>query len=94
MLLPKDKARDLPQPEKTIPRGVSHHREWIDACKGKGETFSPFSIGGPLTELIQLTNIAGISGEPFTYDPQTGGITGSDKAAGLLHRPYRKGWTL
>ncbi|NIP97627.1 MAG: hypothetical protein GWO24_31020, partial [Akkermansiaceae bacterium] len=67
---------------------------WIDACKGKGKTFSPFDIGGPLTELIQLANLGGIAGEQFDYDPATGKITGSDQASALLHRPYRKGWTL
>lgn len=92
MLLPRDNK--LEEPEKTIPRGVNHHREWIDACKGKGETFSPFSIGGPLTELIQLTNVAGISGESFTYDPLTGEISDSEKASAMLHRPYRDGWSL
>jgi len=92
MLLPKGK--ELEEPKKTIPRGVSHHREWIDACKGKGETFSPFAIGGPLTELIQLANVAGITQESFHYDPLTGQIPDSEKASALLHRPYRKGWSL
>jgi hypothetical protein len=92
MLLPK--GRELEEPEKTIPRGISHHREWIDSCKGIGETFSPFAIGGPLTELIQLTNIAGISGESFHYDPISGEIPDSEKASALLHKPYRKGWSL
>ncbi len=85
---------EIKEPGKTIPRGVGHHREWIDACKGKGKTFSPFDIGGPLTELIQLANLGGIAGEQFDYDPATGKITGSDQASALLHRPYRKGWTL
>ncbi len=93
-LLPKEKSKDLVQPDKTLPRVGSHHREWIDACKGQGKTFSNFDIGGPLTELIQLANIAGIVGEPFHYDPMTGEIPDNLKASGLLHREYRKGWTL
>ena len=88
------KKSEIVEPEKTIPRGVHHHREWIEACKGKGKTFSPFDLGGPLTELIQLANIGGIVGEPFHYDPATGEITDNAKASALLHRPYRKGWTL
>jgi hypothetical protein len=82
------------EPDKTIPRGVNHHREWIEACKGNGKTFSSFDIGGPLTELIQLANVGGIVGEPFHYDPATGEITDHPLASSLLHRPYRKGWTL
>ena len=88
------KKSEIVEPEKTIPRGVHHHREWIEACKGKGKTFSPFDLGGPLTELIQLANLGGIVGEPFHYDPATGEITDNAKASALLHRPYRKGWTL
>ena len=62
-----NRKNGLKEPPRTLPRGVDHHREWIDACKGKGKTFSPFDIGGPLTELIQLANIGGIVGEPFHY---------------------------
>ncbi len=91
-LLPKNK--EFKGPEKTIPRVGSHHREWIDACKGQGKTFSSFDIGGPLTELIQLANLAGLVGEPFHYDPVAGEIKDHPVASGLLHRPYRKGWTL
>lgn len=93
-LLPKDKVKELPQPKKTLPRGVGHYREFINACKGNGKTFSPFSIGGPLTELIQLANVSGRVGEPFDYDPVTGEISNNAKASGLLHREYRKGWSL
>ena len=92
-ILSKDKG-SIKEPPKTLPRGVGHHREWIDACKGKGETFSSFAIGGPLTELIQLTNIAGIVGEPFHYDTLTGEISDHAGASAFLHRPYREGWML
>jgi len=87
-------VKELPQPKKTLPRGVGHYREFINACKGNGKTFSPFSIGGPLTELIQLANVSGRVGEPFDYDPVTGEISNNAKASGLLHREYRKGWSL
>jgi hypothetical protein len=92
-ILSKNKGA-LKEPPRTLPRGVGHHREWLEACKGKGEAFSSFAIGGPLTELIQLANVAGIVGEPFHYDPLTGEIPDHPGASGLLHRPYRKGWSL
>jgi hypothetical protein len=88
------KKTEITGPEKTIPRISSHHQEWIDACKGKGKTFSSFDIGGPLTELIQLANLAGVVGEPFHYDPIAGEIKDHPVASGLLHRPYRKGWSI
>jgi len=92
MLLPR--INSFEQPPKSLPRGGGHHMEWVDACKGKGKTFSPFDIGGPLTELIQLVNVAAITGTPFTFDPATGEITDNPLASALLHRPYRNGWSL
>lgn len=89
-----NKQSGVKEPPKTLPRGVGHHQEWIAACKGNGKTFSPFDIGGPLTEMIQLANIGGIVGTPFHYDPVAGKITDHAVASSLLHRPYRKGWTL
>ncbi len=92
--MPKKKFEDFEGPDRTLPRGVGHYREWIEACKGRGETFSSFDIGGPLTELIQLANIAGRVGEPFDYAPLSGEIPNHPGANSLLHREYRKGWTL
>ena len=91
-LLPKTKFKGKEGPKKTLPRGVGHYREFIRACKGQGETFSSFDIGGPLTELIQLANIAGQVGEPFHYDPITGEIPDHPNAshrACQLRRPAR-----
>ncbi len=87
------KGIEIKEPPKTIPRN-GHYREFIQACKGEGETFSSFSMGGPLTELIQLSNVAALVNEPFNYDPVAGKVTNNTKANNLLHREYRKGWAL
>jgi hypothetical protein len=93
-LLPKHKFTDFVGPDKTLPREPGHHGEWIEACKGRGETFSSFAIGGPLTELIQLANIAANVNQPFDYDTLSGEILNNSDASRLLHRGYREGWTL
>lgn len=95
-LLPRAKFHSAKQnlPPETLPRANGHHREWVDACKGKGFTFSPLEIGGPLTELCQLINLASLVEGPVEYDPASGTIRNSPKAAELLHRPYREGWKL
>lgn len=93
-LLPKAEFQGMQGPERTLPRGQGHHGEWVEACKGRGETFSSFEIGGPLTEFIQLANVAATVGEPFQYDPQSGQILDHPTAQELLHRDYRDGWTL
>jgi predicted dehydrogenase len=81
-------------PPETLPRVKSHQWEWIEACKGNAKTFSPFDIGGPLTELAQLANLATLVEGPIEYDTLSGEILNSKEASRLLHREYRKGWQL
>src|SRR5436853_4654102 len=53
---------------KTLPRGVGHHAEWINACRGEGKTYSPFQIGGLLTE-IGLSGVVAIrAGKSLDWD--------------------------
>jgi len=94
-LLPKGKFEGVKSgPPQQLPAANGHHREWVEACKGNGQTFSGFDIGGPLTELMQLINLATLVEGPVEYDALTGQIPNSQAAAALLHRPYRAGWTL
>lgn len=81
-------------PPETLPRAQGHHREWVEACQGNGRTFSGFEIGGPLTELMQLANLATLVEGPLDYDTVSGRILNADPADRLLHREYRKGWSL
>jgi hypothetical protein len=95
VLLPKDKFQSVKAgPPQTIPASVGHHREWVEACKGRGATFSPFEIGGPLTELMQLVNLATLVEGPVEYDVAGGRVLNSQLAQQLLHRDYRQGWVL
>ena len=77
-----------------LPRGGDHTREWTEACKGNGKTFSSFAIGGPLTELMQLINVSTLFEEALQYDTISGRIINSRAANEMLHRKYRKGWSL
>ena len=93
-LLPKKDYEGFAGPDPSLPRVTGHHAEWVEACKGRGETFSSFAIGGPLTELIQLANASVQIGEPFEYDTLSGQILNIPNANRYLHRDYREGWTL
>ena len=93
-LLPEKDFEGFAGPERSLPRGPGHHREWINACKGQGETFSPFAIGGPMTELILLGVAAVLAGRPIHYDPVAGVAVNDKEADSLLHREYREEWTL
>jgi hypothetical protein len=82
-------------PPETLPRANSqHHREWVEACKGRGQTFSGFEVGGPLTELMQLVNLAAQVEGLVEYDTISGRILNSKPAETLVHRVYRKGWEI
>lgn len=94
-LLPEEKFAPIKGgPPQTLPKSPGHHREFVEACKGNGRTFSPFEIGGPLTELMQLANLACLVEGPCEYDTVSGRILNHEAAARLLHRTYRPGWTL
>ena len=93
-LLPESKFEDFKGPPEMLPRSPGHHREWVEACKGRGKTFSGFEIGGPLTEVMQLVNLATLVEGELEYDITSGRILNSEPANQLVHRPYRKGWTL
>jgi hypothetical protein len=94
-LLPKQKFRGTKAgPPQKLPPANGHHREWVEACKGGGKTFSSFEIGGPLTELMQLVNLATLVEGPVEYDALNGKVLSPDTAAVLAHRQYRTGWVL
>ncbi len=95
VLLPESKFDHFQGgPAPTLPRTDNHHREWVEACRGKGQTFSPFTIGGPLTELLQLANLATLVEGPFEYDVTSGRILNHPTADALTHRTYRPGWKI
>lgn len=94
-LLPESKFDEIKHgPPQTLPANADHHREWVDACKGIGKTFSSFEIGGPMTELMQLINLSTLREEALEYDTLSGRILNSRGARQLLHRDYRRGWVL
>ncbi|MBX3748239.1 MAG: Gfo/Idh/MocA family oxidoreductase [Verrucomicrobiae bacterium] len=81
-------------PPESLPRVRHHTWEWLEACQGRGSTFSGFEVGGPLTELAQLANLATQVEGPIDYDTLSGRILNSPEANALLHRDYRRGWSL
>jgi predicted dehydrogenase len=58
-LLPSERMLDFTPPAPTIKRVETDHAgEWVNACINGGETSSPFSYGGPLTEAVLMGNLA------------------------------------
>ena len=100
-LIPETRMKDYKRPEKSIPRSVGHHKEWIEACKGGKPAGSNFDYAGPMTEVILLGNIAvrmslktQEKGLRLAYDGPNMRITNLPEANEYVHRKYREGWTL
>ena len=47
---------------------ISHHHEWIRACKTGEPTSCPFDYSGPLTEAVLLGNVAYRAGQKIDWD--------------------------
>jgi predicted dehydrogenase len=101
-LWPEETFKGLKDPERILPRIQSgdddnnQKREWVAAIRaGKPEAaLSNFQYAATLTEAMLLGNVAVRSGESFHYNPDTGHVTDSPKAASYLKPSFRKGWEL
>lgn len=94
LLLPAEKFADFRRPEPTIPESVGHHQEWINAIRNGGPTTCNFDYAGALTEAVLLGVVAYRSGEKIKWDSENLRIANSSAAQSLLHKEYRKGWSL
>jgi predicted dehydrogenase len=89
----KDFAGYVP-PEPFIPESVGHYKEWVEACKTGGPTTCAFDYSGPLTEAVLLGNVAYRLGKPLTWDAKALRVRNEPEAERLLHKEYRKPYTL
>lgn len=94
LLLPTDQFADFKRPEPSIPKSIGHHQEWIHAIKTGGSTTCNFDYSGALTESVLLGVVAYRSGEALEWDSQNLKVTNSSRAQDMIHKEYRKGWTL
>jgi predicted dehydrogenase len=82
-------TKDIP---KTLPRGVSHMQEWVNAMNGKGKAWSEFDFGGHLTE-IGLTGVLGVRlGHDFEWDGEKQVVKGVPEAEPMIRPVYRKSY--
>lgn len=93
-LLPSEKFAGFKRPPQTIPSSIGHHKEWLEAIKTDGETTCNFDYSGALTEAVLLGTVAYRSGEAVEWDAQSLKVKNSEQAQSLIHKEYRKGWTL
>jgi predicted dehydrogenase len=94
ILIPETRMKEYKRPPRTLPRSIGHYKEWIEACKGGKPAGCNFDIGGPLTEIVLLGNIAIRTGQKLDWDNENMKVTNVPEANNYLHYEYRDGWTL
>ncbi|GIX50526.1 MAG: oxidoreductase [Limisphaera sp.] len=95
-LVPDKLMKEFQRPPRRLPRGLEHHRDWIEAIRQGRKAGSDFtSYGGPLTELAMLGIVAiKMPGVKLEWDAAQMQFTNVSEANQYLRTPYREGWTL
>jgi hypothetical protein len=75
---------------------ANHYHDWVDAClAGNTEISDNFAYAGPLTETVQLGNVAArFPGKKLEWDAENLRITNLEEANQWLTREYREGWSV
>ena len=90
VLLPEDKFKDYKFPE---PGGDNHYLQFVEACRGKGETSAPFAYSGPLTEMVLLGCLSTrFPKTTLDWDGPGLKVTNVAEANGFVRKHYRSGW--
>ena len=90
LLYPADK---FPKPEKVA--GGNHYHLWIDGILSNTKTTDGFHYAGPLTEAVQLGNVATrVPGKLLEWNAAKLEITNSPEAQKLITKSYRKGFEI
>ncbi len=93
-IIPETKMRAYKRPPKTLPRVKGHHRDWLDACRGKGAASNNFDYSGPLTEFTLMGNVALRAGKKLEFDWKNMKVTNDTQANKFVKPEYRQGWNI
>ncbi|MFY0688546.1 MAG: Gfo/Idh/MocA family oxidoreductase [Cyclobacteriaceae bacterium] len=93
-IIPEEKAKEMKSSLPDVPESTSNHfANFLLACKGEEETRSPFSVGGPLSQVFCLGVLAQRLNTKLLFDRETKQITNNPLANQLLVGEVpRKGW--
>lgn len=85
--------REFQRPEKSIPRVKGHKLDWLEAIRtGRPATANFTDVGGPLTEMVLLGNVAIRAGKKIDWDGEKLVARNAPEANRFVRREYRKGW--
>lgn len=94
VLLPVEKFVDVQRPEQSIPKSIGHHNEWVDAIKNDKATTCNFEYSGALSEAVMLGVVSFKSQQAIEWDAANLKVKNDAGAQQMIHKEYRKGWTL
>jgi predicted dehydrogenase len=80
--------------DSTIGRPVSHHDNFYDAIRTRGDVVAPAETGHRTASVCHITTIAMLLGRPLKWDPVKEQFIGDDDANRNLHYTYRAPYTL
>ena len=95
-LIPQSRMDAYTQPPQSIPRVAEIHADFIDGIRNDVQPTSNFSVSGPLTEIVLLTNLATRAGRNvrLMWDGPNMKVTNVEEANQYVKREYREGWSL
>jgi predicted dehydrogenase len=76
----------------SLPRSPGHLKEWIQACRNQGTTYSNFETGGALTETVLAGVVALRAQKPLIWDGEAMRATNDAKIEKFIRADYRAGW--
>jgi predicted dehydrogenase len=87
VLLPAEKFQGYTRPEV---KGDDHYLQFVEACRGNGQTSTPFSYAGPLTEMVLLGCLATrFPDQPLAWDADAMTFTNFEDANRFVRRKPR-----
>jgi predicted dehydrogenase len=90
VLLPQDRFRDYRMPR---PGSEDHYLQFVEACRGRGRTSTPFSYSGPLTEAVLLGCLATrFVDRTLEWNAADLRVTNVNEANRFVRKQYRRGW--
>jgi predicted dehydrogenase len=93
-IIPEERMREMASALPKIAGGFSDHAtNFVRACQGTEDSRSPFSVSGPLTQVVLLGVIAQCVGGRLAFDPIRREFRGHAEANRMLvGPPPRAGW--
>jgi predicted dehydrogenase len=88
-VLQHEATKEIPA---SLPRVKGHAAEWLDACRGVGQTFSNFDTGGLLTEIGLAGLVAVRAGKDLEWDGAKMEARNAPEAARFVHPELRTKW--